>query len=238
MERLPRDEGVRYAGLALNARGVSRAVVSAVDEIDFVIPITDAFAKANQNSTVETLIDELASSAPSVLAAGIPITVTFAVSFGCPYQGDVTTRQVMAAVSKTLDSLGEAISEIALADTIGCGVPQQTRELLSALSDLTDKPLRLHLHETRHTSIANAMAAVEMGVTRFDASIGGLGGCPFAPGAAGNAATEDLVWALQRQGYETGVDLQLAIDTAKWVCGLIGRTPHSGLAAAGVFPAS
>ena len=191
MSRVPRDTNTIYAGLALNGLGIRRAIAAEVDEIDYVIPATEAFANANQKSSVDGLIEELAQNAEDAAAAGIPVTVTFAVAFGCPFQGDVPTQQVVDIVSRTIERTPAKVAEVALADTIGCGVPRQTSELFGAVRAVTDSPLRLHLHETRHTAISNAMAAIDSGVTRFDASVGGLGGCPFAPGAAGNAATEE-----------------------------------------------
>lgn len=237
MEQVPRDQGVRYAGLALNARGIERALVAGVDEVDYVIPVTEAFAKANQNSTRRRLIDELGPWRERIAASNAHLTVTFAVAFGCPYQGEVSTDEVVQAVTDTLRALELPPTEIALADTIGCGVPRQTSHLVAALQRVTDVPLRLHLHETRHTAIANATAALELGVRRFDSSVGGLGGCPFAPGAAGNVATEDLTWALHRQGFETGYDPSTAADVGRWISALVDKTPQSGLAKAGSFPA-
>lgn len=236
MSRVPRAVDVIYAGLALNGQGIRRAVAAEVGEIDFVIPVTDAFAKANQDTTIDRLIEELAQNAEFAAVAGIPITVTFAVAFGCPFQGEVPPRQVVDVISRTIARTPVKIAEVALADTIGCGVPRQTSELIGAVTAVADSQLRLHLHETRHTSIANAMAAVDAGATRFDASVGGLGGCPFAPGAAGNAATEDLAWAMHRQGFQTGLDLDGAVETANWVCEQLGKPPQSGLAKAGTFP--
>ena len=235
MARVPRGNGVRYIGLALNERGVKRAVDAGGDEINFVLPVTDKFAAANQNTSVKALVNALERSAPYAVDANIRLTVTLAVAFGCPYQGEVTTEEVGQVALAALNAA--PLDELALADTIGSGVPGQTRRLIRHVRELTDIPLRGHFHETRHTAIANATAAIEEGMYRLDSSVGGLGGCPFAPGAAGNVSTEDLVWALERDGHTTTVSSSSAAEIGRWISGIVGGTPRSGLATAGVFPA-
>ena len=234
MRGVPRHPGVSYIGLALNTRGVERAIAAGVDEINFVLPATDAFAHANQNTTVEVLLSSLAQSAPLAAAARIPLSVTIAVAFGCPYQGAVPTDQVLGVAQRALDA--GHLAELALADTIGCGVPWQSSALFAAAGEITEVPLRAHFHETRHTALANTYAAMAVGVRRFDSSVGGLGGCPFAPGAAGNISTEDLAWMLTGAGFEHGVDLEKVIAAGRAICDLVGVLPRSGLAQAGVFP--
>ena len=236
MAGAPRLEGVSYIGLVLNAKGMTRAIDAGVDEVNFVLPATDEFAAANQNSSVAGLLGELETVAAAAEGTGIPLSVTVAVAFGCPYRGEVPTAQVESVIRRAVDVAGGALAELALADTIGCGVPRQSAELFARAAALTDAPLRAHFHETRHTAIANAVAAIGAGVRRFDSSVGGLGGCPFAPGAAGNIATEDLVWALGREGHETGYDAEAAADAGRWISARVGVSPRSGLASAGAFP--
>lgn len=234
MARVPRSSGVAYIGLALNERGAQRAVDAQVDEINFVLPVTDEFAHANQNSTVDGLLRELERSGALAAAVGTPLSVTLAVAFGCPYRGDVDSQRVARVAGRALAAA--EVAELALADTIGCGTPGQTAELFSRAATLTSIPLRAHFHETRHTAVANAFAAMTVGVRRLDSSVGGLGGCPFAPGAAGNVATEDLVWALHRDGHRTTVDPVAASDAGRWISEIVGVQPRSGVASAGVFP--
>ncbi len=234
MAAVPRDRGASYIGLVLNTRGAVRAVDSGVNEMNYVLPVTDAFAAANQNTTVAAALDALEEVSAIAAGAGVPLSVTAAVAFGCPYQGDVSREQTLDVVRSALQRA--SLAEIALADTIGCAVPWQVGSAFAALRTETDLPLRAHLHETRHTALANTYAAMTSGVTVFDTSVGGLGGCPFAPGAAGNCATEDLVWMLERAGFDTGIDAVSATELGRWICGLVESAPRSGLAGAGLFP--
>lgn len=235
MVALPRTDAVSYIGLVLNTRGAVRAVEAGVDEMNYVLPVTDAFAAANQNTTVDAALAALEEVSGIAAAASIPLSVTAAVAFGCPYQGDVPTEQTLEVVRSAMRRAN--LAEVALADTIGCAVPWQVGDVFTQLRSETELQLRAHLHETRHTALANTYAAMAAGVHVFDSAVGGLGGCPFAPGAAGNISTEDLVWMLGRAGFETGVDPVLATDLGRWICGLVGTEPRSGLAGAGVFPA-
>ena len=236
MASVPRTDAVSYIGLVLNTRGALRAVDAGVDEMNYVLPVTDAFASANQNTTVAAALRALEEVSDIAAAASIPLSVTAAVAFGCPYQGDVPIEQTLEVVRS---ALGRAnLAEVALADTIGCAVPWQVGETFATLRQETDLQLRAHLHETRHTALANTYAAMASGVDVFDSSVGGLGGCPFAPGAAGNISTEDLAWMLGRAGFPTGIDVHKATELGRWICGLVGTNPRSGLAGAGVFPAA
>ncbi|MDQ0146517.1 hydroxymethylglutaryl-CoA lyase [Pseudarthrobacter niigatensis] len=234
MAGVPRDAGASYIGLVLNTRGAHRAVDAGVDEINYVLPVTDAFAAANQNTTVAAALDALEEVSGIAAAAAIPVTVTAAVAFGCPYQGDVPGAQALSVVRRALQR-GQ-LAEVALADTIGCAVPWQVNEVFAALASETGVPLRAHLHETRHTALANTYAAMAAGVRVFDSAVGGLGGCPFAPGAAGNISTEDLVWMLERAGFATSMDPLAATELGRWICAKVETAPRSGLAGAGVFP--
>lgn len=182
-----------------------------------------------------------ARGAERAVAAGVDemnyvLPVTAAVAFGCPYKGDVPAAQVLSVVDAALQRAD--LAEVALADTIGCAVPWQVRDVFSAMRGRTQLPLRAHLHETRHTALANTYAAMDAGVEVFDSSVGGLGGCPFAPGAAGNISTEDLAWMLGRGGFDTGIDPVAATELGRWICSLGQTAPRSGLAAAGIFPAA
>lgn len=234
MAGVPRDAGASFIGLVLNTKGAIRAVDAGVDEMNYVLPVTDAFAAANQNTTVAAALDALEEVSSIAAGASIPLTVTAAVAFGCPYQGDVPTEQTLAVVRSALQR--GALAEIALADTIGCAVPWQVGDVFGELRSETGVQLRAHLHETRHTALANTYAAMAAGVGVFDSAVGGLGGCPFAPGAAGNISTEDLVWMLGRAGFETSIDPVAATELGRWICAKVETAPRSGLAGAGVFP--
>lgn len=234
MAGVPRDAGASFIGLVLNTRGAVRAVDAGVDEMNYVLPVTDAFAAANQNTTVAAALEALEEVSSIAARASIPLTVTAAVAFGCPYQGDVPKEQTLDVVRSALQR--GALAEIALADTIGCAVPWQVGEVFGELRSETDVQLRAHLHETRHTALANTYAAMAAGVGVFDSAVGGLGGCPFAPGAAGNISTEDLVWMLERAGFATSIDPVAATELGRWICGKVATMPRSGLAGAGVFP--
>lgn len=235
MAAVPRSRGASYIGLVLNTRGAVRAVEAGVDEMNYVLPVTDAFAAANQNTTVDAALAALDEVSAIAASASIPLSVTAAVAFGCPYQGDVPQEQVLNVVRNAMQRA--TLAEIALADTIGCAVPWQVSAVFSELRAETGLPIRAHFHETRHTALANTYAAMAAGVEVFDSSVGGLGGCPFAPGAAGNISTEDLAWMLGRAGFDTGIDASSATELGRWICGLVGTASRSGLAGAGAFPA-
>jgi hydroxymethylglutaryl-CoA lyase len=231
---IPRVPGVSYAGLVLNGRGAQRAVNGGVDELNYVVPATDAFGERNQAATVAQAVARLEGVAEVAAAAGLRLTVTVAVAFGCPYQGEVATDQVARVVREVLAVGG--FHELALADTIGSGVPADVTARFNAVTVLTDLPTRAHFHDTRKTGLANVMAAIDAGVRVLDSSAAGLGGCPFAPGAAGNVATEDLIWLLARSGYRTGLDLAAITAAGATVCGHLGTRPRSGVGSAGPFP--
>lgn len=234
MAAVSRTDAVSYIGLVLNTRGAVRAVDAGVDEMNYVLPVTDAFATANQNTTVSAALAALEEVSDIADRASIPLSVTAAVAFGCPYQGDVPMEHTLDVVRSAMSRA--ILAEVALADTIGCAVPWQVGETFAKLRNETDLQLRAHLHETRHTALANTYAAMAAGVDVFDSSVGGLGGCPFAPGAAGNVSTEDLVWMLGRAGFDTGIDPIKATELGRWICEVVGTAPRSGLAGAGVFP--
>jgi isopropylmalate/homocitrate/citramalate synthase len=210
---LPAAIGTAWAGLVLNERGLERALETGLREIHATHAVTDGFALANQNMTAADAAAVSARIVAAGQAAGARVTVTLSCAFGCPFEGrvdeGVVLEHVRAAVAAGAD-------EVVLADTIGVGVPSQVRRLTTAAR--AERALvGGHFHNTRNTGYANAVAALEAGATVLDASIGGLGGCPFAPRATGNIATEDLIWLLDREGVETGVDLEALLAAATWL---------------------
>ena len=234
MAALPRDLGASYIGLVLNRRGFDRAIETAVDEINVVVVCTDTFAQRNQGSTTAGLVEAAIDIIGSARAASLPVSVTLAASFGCPYEGEVPLARLLS-VAEALAVAGP--DEIALADSIGVAVPTDVAERVGAVRGVVgDVALRCHFHNTRNTGFANATAAVQAGVTVLDSSLGGIGGCPFAAGATGNIATEDLVYLLHRMGYETGIDLDALLDVVHWVGDALGHPTPGLLAGAGVFP--
>ncbi len=221
MAALPRRDDASYIGLVLNRRGFDRAVAAGVDEINVVVTTTETFAERNQGSTVDGLVDSWLDIASAARQAGVRTSVTVSLSFGCPFEGEVAPERTLDMVRRVAEG---APDEIALADTIGVGVPAQVRELFAGARAIAPTtPLRAHFHDTRSTGIANALAAVESGVHVLDSSAGGIGGCPFAPAATGNIATEDLLYALTRSGYETGIDAMHLAATGTWICGELGK---------------
>jgi hydroxymethylglutaryl-CoA lyase len=235
MAALPHQDGRSRIGLVLNERGWDRAVASACDEANLAVCATDAFGIRNQGASVD---DQVATMARIMRRrgeeGGPPVSVTISVAFGCPFEGEVPLERVVA-IARAAGELG--VGEIALADTIGVADPWMVRERIAAVrTEAPDARLRLHFHDTRGTGLANAFAGVEAGVRVLDASCGGLGGCPFAPGATGNIATEDLAWMLHRAGFATGLDVEGLIQTARWIGEKIGKPPVSSLSRAGVFP--
>ncbi|TDV57551.1 hydroxymethylglutaryl-CoA lyase [Actinophytocola oryzae] len=235
MTALPRFDGVRYAGLVMNERGLDRALAAGVDEIDVVVVATDTFCTRNQGMTTAQACETAASLVAAARAAGVFTTVTIGASFGCPFEGEVPLGRLREVLRRVTDT---GPDELALADTIGVAVPSGITERLALAREVAgpDLPLRLHLHDTRHTGVANAVAAVEAGVSTLDASIGGAGGCPFAPAATGNVATEDLVYLFGRMGVGTDLDLDETIAAAGWLEEQLETRLPSALLRAGGFP--
>jgi hydroxymethylglutaryl-CoA lyase len=230
----PARLGAAWIGLVLNARGFERARGTQVDEINMVVMVTDTFSLKNQAMTTEEAIRTVEQVAPLAVAAGVLPTVTMSASFGCPYEGEVAIARV-ADVAGRLAQTG--VAEIAIADTIGVAVPRDVARRVAAVKDAVgDLRLRVHVHNTRNTGYASALAAYEAGVRVLDSSLGGIGGCPFAPRATGNIATEDLVFALERSGVNTGLDLDKLIVASEWLGEQLGRPTPGLLAKAGVFP--
>ncbi len=234
MAAVPRPPDVRYIGLVLNRRGFERAAAAGVDEVNMVVVATDEFNQRNQGADTSETLAVWAEIADLARSAGIRPSVTIAAAFGCPFTGEVQTAQVVEVARAAAAS---SPTELALADTIGVAVPPQVRERLRAVADVAPEvPLRLHLHNTRNTGYANAWAALDAGVAALDASLGGIGGCPFAPAATGNIATEDLCWMLERGGVATGVDPQAAAEAGTWIADLLGKQSPALLGRAGGFP--
>ncbi len=231
---LPRRDDVTYVGLVLNERGLHRALAAGCGEIGMAVVASDTFNLRNQGvSTAQSVADWLAMAA-AAKHAGLRAQVTVSAAFGCPFEGEVDPGRVVDLVCQVAEA---GPVEVAIADTIGVAVPRQVRSLLTRVSAaLPGMPLRCHFHNTRNTGLANAYAALEAGATVIDSSIGGIGGCPFAPAATGNIPTEDLVYMLHRMGVETGLDLDRLIETAAWLQTQLGRPVPGALVKAGVFP--
>lgn len=236
MAALPRSDGVSYAGLVMNDRGLDRALAAGVHEVDVVVVATDTFCLRNQGVTTEEACRQAASLVGRAREAGVVTTVTVGAAFGCPFEGEVPEDRLRDVLGRVADA---GPDELALADTIGVAVPSQVSSRLALAAGVAgaDVPLRLHLHDTRHTGVANAVAAHAAGVRTLDASIGGTGGCPFAPNATGNVATEDLVYLFDRMGVSTGLDLATTTATTAWLEERLGKRLPGALLRAGGFPA-
>ena len=220
---IERIDGVEYSGLALNEKGYERLASVGLDRVNFTLAATETFNQRNGNQSVAEAI----AAGERVLArSGLPVTVTISCSFGCPFEGRVDPG-VVADLAARFD----ARAEIVLADTIGVAVPSEVRALVGRTH-----ANGVHLHNTRNTGYANALAALDAGVTLLDSSCGGLGGCPYAPRATGNIATEDLVYLLEGEGIETGIELDALIATSEWLESILGRRLEGYVYRAGPFP--
>ncbi len=234
MAALPHKEGRSRIGLVLNLKGWERCVEAGCDEANVVVCASDGFGIRNQGASVEEQVATLAHIMGVRRKEEPPVTLTVSVAFGCPFDGEVPEDRVVEIVKAGADL---RVAEIALADTIGVADPWTVRRRVEAAKKAAGHiPLRLHFHDTRNTGLANAFAGVEAGVDILDASVGGLGGCPFAPNATGNIGTEDLVYMLERAGFETGYDLDQLIEIGHWASEKLGKAPASSLARAGTFP--
>ncbi|TAL34372.1 MAG: hydroxymethylglutaryl-CoA lyase [Phenylobacterium sp.] len=234
MAALPHQDGRSRIGLVLNMRGWERCVAAGCDEANVVVCASDGFGIRNQGASVDEQVKAMADIVAARKKEDPPISVTVSVAFGCPFEGEVPEERVMEIVRTAADL---RVAEIALADTIGVADPWTVRRRVELAKTAAGHiPLRLHFHDTRNTGLANAFAGVEAGVDVLDASVGGLGGCPFAPNATGNIGTEDLVYMLERAGYETGYDLQQLIEIGVWASDLLGKRVASSVAKAGAFP--
>ncbi|HEY8635393.1 MAG TPA: hydroxymethylglutaryl-CoA lyase [Candidatus Dormibacteraeota bacterium] len=233
MAALQRRPGTVYAGLALNEKGYERAMAARVDEVHYAFAATDEFGRRNQNAGVEEGLKTALTLVARARADNMPITVTVSVAFGCPFEGPVPPQRVLGLVERLMAA---APDEICLADTIGVGVPSQVKELVGGARRLGAR-VGAHFHNTRNTGYANAVAAIEEGAVSLDASVGGAGGCPFAPKATGNIATEDLAYLLRGLGVDTGIDLEALIACSRWLGERLGKELPGMVARAGDYPA-
>ena len=228
---IKRRPGTVYAGLVLNEKGYERAVEAGVDEVRYAFPVTETFAERNQNTTVADATELSGRLTERARLDGVRLSITLSAAFGCPFEGRVEPEVVLDVAER----VGAAKpDEIVLADTIGVGVPKGVRELVGGVLNY-GVTVGCHFHDTRNTGIANAAAAVEAGSTVLDASVGGTGGCPFAPKATGNIATEDLVYLLHGMGCETGIDLDSLIECAQWLSEKLGKELPGQVHKAGNF---
>jgi (R)-citramalyl-CoA lyase len=231
MAAIERRPGTTYAGLVLNERGYERAVQAGVDEVRYAFPVTETFASRNQNTTVADATDLAARLVERARLDGVRVSITLSAAFGDPFEGPVSARHVLSVAERVAAANPD---EVVLADTIGVGVPVQVSELVGGVAAL-GVTAGCHFHDTRNTGIANAAAAVEAGATVLDAAVGGTGGCPFAPRATGNIATEDLVYLLHGLGHETGIDLDALIEVAAWMAEQLGKELPGQVYKAGNF---
>ena len=226
---IERRDGSEYAGLVLNRKGYERLRASGLDRVNCTLAATEAFNRRNGNMSLEEATTQVREI---VAASDLPTTVTVSVAFGCPFEGRVDP----ARVEELCEQLDGAC-ELVLADTIGVATPTRVRRLVERVSILA-RPVGVHLHNTRNTGYANAVAALEAGATVFDASLGGVGGCPYAPKATGNIATEDLVYVLEGEGVDTGIDLEKLISASQWLEEVLGRRLEGYVYRAGAWPAA
>ena len=216
---IERRDGVAYAGLVLNEKGFERLRGTELDEVHVSFGVTETFNRRNANASVEESLDATERIVGRAREAQLPTAVSLSVAFGCPFEGRVDPGRVLD-LAERVSAAGA--DEVVLADTIGVAVPRQVRQLVADSTRL-GRRVGLHLHDTRNTALANAYAGLESGASAFDASVGGIGGCPFAPHATGNVATEDLVYLLEGERVETGIDLDALVGVAEWLAGVLGR---------------
>jgi (R)-citramalyl-CoA lyase len=232
MQALQRRGGTVYAGLVLNEKGYERALAARVDEVHYAFAATDEFGRRNQNAGTDEGVRTALALVARARRDKMPITVTISVAFGCPFEGPVPAKRVLGIVERLMAAPAD---EICLADTIGVGVPSQVKELVGGARRM-GAAVGGHFHNTRNTGYANAVAALDEGVVSLDASVGGAGGCPFAPKATGNIATEDLAYLLRGLGVDTGVNLDALISCSRWLGERLGKQLPGMIARAGDFP--
>jgi hydroxymethylglutaryl-CoA lyase len=235
LAQTPGRDSLALIGLVLNARGFDRAAVTRIDEVNLVVFASDTFSGRNQGMSTEDAVRTVEAVAPQALASGIAPSATISAAFGCPFEGEVAVDRVVRLAERLAAS---GVVEIALADTIGVAVPADVRDRVGRVAAVVGEVrLRAHFHNTRNTGYANALEAYTAGVRVLDSSLGGIGGCPFAPRATGNIATEDLVYLLERSGVRTGVDLDALIAASDWLGEQLGRPTPALVSKAGGFPA-
>jgi hydroxymethylglutaryl-CoA lyase len=231
---LPKRDDVTYIGLVLNRKGFERAQATGIHEIGMAVVASDTYNQRNQGVPTSESVKAWLDIARAAKAAGVRANVMISSAFGCPYEGEVPLARVLSLVDQVME--GEPV-ELGLADSIGVGVPEQVTAMIEAVrARAPGVPIRCHFHNTRNTGLANAQAALAAGVASLDASIGGIGGCPFAPAATGNIPTDDLLYMLDRSGVITGVSLPKIIETSQWLQAQLGRGTPAMLPKAGIFP--
>jgi hydroxymethylglutaryl-CoA lyase len=234
IQGLPKRDDVIYIGLVLNRRGFDRARDVNIDEIGMAVVASDTYNQRNQGVPTIESIKAWLEIAKDAKAAGIRANVMVSSAFGCPFEGEVPLSRVLDIVDQIME--GDPV-ELGIADSIGVAVPNQVTELIGAVKERAPNvPIRCHFHNTRNTGLANAQAALDAGVASLDASIGGIGGCPFAPAATGNIPTDDMLYMFDRSGVETGVSLEKIIETSNWLAEQLGRGVPAMLPKAGIFP--
>lgn len=232
---ITRREDVTYIGLVLNKRGALRAIEAGLDELGAVCAASDGFAQRNQGQTSNESLSMCCEVVRLARQEGRRAQITISTAFGCPFDGEVDPQRVVD-MAKTAAGAGPV--EVAIADTIGVAAPREVADLVARVkAAIAPLPVRVHFHNTRNTGLANVWAAVNAGARTVDASLGGLGGCPFAPRATGNVPTEDVIYMLERSGYRTGLDVNKAIQAVEWLAGAMGRELPGMLSRAGNFPA-
>lgn len=234
IERLPTHDDVSYIGLVMNEKGLDRALGTKVNEIGMVVLSTNTYNQKNQGVDTDQSIVAWGEIATRARANGLRANVMISSAFGCPYEGEVKVERIVEIAKRVVEAQP---AELGIADSIGVAVPNQITELLGRLREVVGElPLRCHFHNTRNTGLANAQAAIDAGVMYLDASIGGIGGCPFAPAATGNIPTDDLLYMLSRSGIETGLSLKKIIAASEWLEREMGRSVPAMLPKAGMFP--
>jgi hydroxymethylglutaryl-CoA lyase len=234
VEGLPRGMGARFIGLVLNARGLERALATGIDEINCVVSASDQFGLRNQGADTAASMRAAVEIGAGARGAGREASVTISAAFGCPFEGEVPPARVVDLAARLADA---GFREVAVADTIGAAGPSNVSAMIPQLrAAIGDAQLRMHFHDTRNTGVANAYAAIMAGVRVFDSSCGGIGGCPFAPAATGNVATEDLLYMIGRMGLPTGIDIEKVIETARWMVESLQIRAPALLSRAGMFP--
>ncbi|HEX2356776.1 MAG TPA: hydroxymethylglutaryl-CoA lyase [Micromonosporaceae bacterium] len=226
-----KNPDVRYSALVPNSRGAQRALAARFTEIEVVVSASDTHNRKNVNRSTAESLDDIAELIDMLHGAGASTEVIVATSFGCPYEGDVDPGRVAGIVDRVL---ADGADRVAFGDTTGMATPRRVRDVVGIVRERhPDTPVLLHFHNTRGTALANILTALELGVTEYDASVGGLGGCPYAPGASGNVATEEVVHMLHDMGVDTAVDLDALLDAAALAEKIVGRELPSGVLRAG-----
>ena len=226
-----RQPGVRYSALVPNSRGAQRALDAGFHEIEVVVSASDTHNRRNVNRSTDESLDDISSLIAALHDAGAQCEVIISTSFGCPYEGDVEPRRVASIVDR---AVADGADRVAFGDTTGMATPRRVADVLDIVrSRQPDVPMLMHFHNTRGTALANILTALRFGITEYDASVGGLGGCPYAPGATGNVATEEVVHMLHDMGIDTGIDLGALIEAAGLAQRIVGRELPSGVLRAG-----